>query len=350
MLNFSAGPSQLPLEVINQLQEDFAGYKNASLMEISHRDGRFGDILEEAKYLVKKLYDLKDTHEVLFMHGGASLNFAMIPMNFLEKKAGYIISGIFARRAMQEASKINPNKVCILGSSLDNGFKNLPLITHEKGLDYTYLCSNNTVVGTQFKSFPKESKNLIIDATSDIFSRKLCFDNIALMFAGTQKNAGIAGLACAIIRKDFLQISQKQNLYNMLSFNHYAKHSSMPNTPPTFAIYVSLLVLRWLDNQNGLCAINEINQKKAKLIYDCLDESKGFYQGYASKEDRSIMNVSFTCKLCDLFLANASKEGFLGLRGHKEIGGIRASLYNSLSLKEVECLRDFMQDFAKKYA
>lgn len=350
MLNFSAGPSQLPLSVIKKLQEDFKNYKQASVMELSHRGEYFFSIYEQAIKDAKELYNLNDDYEVLFLQGGASLNFALIPLNFAYKRALYANTGLWSEKAIKEARIINKNAVEVVACSKDQGYSYIPQFSFDEDGDYAYICSNNTIYGTQFKSLPKGSDKLVIDASSDLFSKPLDFSDIAMLFGGTQKNAGIAGLGLVIIRKDFLK-NCKRALPSMLSYETYSKNDSMFNTPASFAIYVFSLVMKELKARGGLENIHELNKQKARLIYELIDSSDGFYKGYANKKDRSLMNISFSLKneaLNQSFLKAASEQGFIGLKGHKILGGIRASIYNALSLEEVSSLAALMKDFLAK--
>lgn len=357
VINFSAGPSMLPLEVLKQAQDEFVDYQGMGfgIMEISHRSKVFDDVYHNTIDSIRKLYSLNDDYEVLFFQGGASLQFAMIPMNLIlpNKPAEYANTGVWTQKAIKEAKIQNANYK-IIASSEDSGFNHIPQVHFSDEASYGYICSNNTIYGTQYQKLPVSKAPLIIDASSDVLSKPIDFvaSNIGFLYAGAQKNAGIAGVALGIIRRDLLQRSI-QSVPTMLKYSTYANNDSMFNTPPTFSIYILGLVARWLDSLGGLEAVNKRNNAKAKLIYDAIDSSSGFYVGYADKNSRSIMNISFNIagnpSLEPIFVEEAAKEGMIGLKGHKHIGGIRASIYNAVDLKQVQMLVDFMQEFARKH-
>ncbi|AJC88254.1 phosphoserine transaminase [Campylobacter insulaenigrae] len=355
VINFSAGPSNLPDEVLKEAQENLFDYhqKGFSIMEVSHRGKIFEEVHFEAMKLAKQLYEVNDDYEILFFQGGASLQFAMIPMNLsLGGISEFANTGVWTKKAIKEAQILKVNTQ-IVASSEDSGFDHIPNFKFSDDVDYAYICSNNTIYGTQYNNYPITKSPLIVDASSDFFSKKLNFSNIAMLFGGVQKNAGISGLACAFIRKDMIERSKSKNIPSMLKYSVYVENDSMFNTPATFAIYMFNLEMKWLLNQGGLDKINEQNIQKAKFLYEIIDQSEGFYQGYAKKEDRSLMNVSFNIadkNLESKFLQEAEENGMIGLKGHKILGGIRASIYNSIDLKKVQILGEFMKDFAKKNA
>ncbi|WP_291949872.1 phosphoserine transaminase [Campylobacter sp.] len=355
VINFSAGPSNLPDEVLKEAQENLFNYhqKGFSIMEISHRGKIFEEVHFEAMKLAKQLYELNDDYEILFFQGGASLQFAMIPMNLsLGGISEFANTGVWTKKAIKEAQILRINTK-IIASSEDSGFNCIPQFKFSDEADYAYICSNNTIYGTQYNDYPITKSPLIVDASSDFFSKKLDFSNIAMLFGGVQKNAGISGLACAFIRKDMIERSKNKNIPSMLKYSVYVENNSMFNTPATFAIYMFNLEMKWLLNQGGLDKINEKNIQKAKFLYEIIDQSGGFYQGYAKKEDRSLMNISFNIadkNLEPIFIKEAEENGMIGLKGHKILGGIRASIYNSIDFKKVQILGEFMKDFAKKNA
>lgn len=353
VINFSAGPSTLPESILNQAKEEFCDYqgKGFSIMEISHRSDVFEEIHFGAMDMARKLYDLSDDFEILFIQGGASMQFAMIPMNLsLNGKCEYVNTGIWTQKAIKEAKILNKN-VDVIASSENSNFDHIPDFSFSDDADYSYICSNNTIYGTQYQAYPKTKSPLIIDASSDLFSKKVDFSNIALFYGGVQKNAGISGFSCVFIRKDMLKRSKDKNLPSMLNYNTYSEFDSMFNTPPTFAIYMFNLEMKWLLSMGGLDKINELNQEKAKILYEYIDNSNNFYKTYA-KKDRSIMNVSFKIndELDMVFVKEANEQGLIGLKGHKILGGIRASIYNAISLEQVKILCDFMKYFQNKYA
>ncbi len=354
-INFSAGPSTLPLEVLQKAQNELVDYqgKGYSIMEISHRSKVFEEVHFSAMNKAKELYGLGADYEVLFLQGGASLQFAMIPMNLAQNgSCEYANTGIWTKKAIKEAEILGVN-VRVVVSGEEENFRFIPEVNFSDDADYAYICSNNTIYGTQFKQYPKTKAPLIVDASSDFFSRKLDFSNIALFYGGVQKNAGISGLACVFIRKDMLERSEKKNLASMLKYSTYSQNHSLFNTPPTFAIYMFNLQMQWLLDLGGLEEIDKQNRQKAALLYACIDESEGFYETHCVKKDRSLMNVSFNIAknrgLEALFVQEAEEKAMLGLKGHRILGGIRASIYNAITLKEVQVLCEFMKEFQRKY-
>ncbi|WP_297195564.1 phosphoserine transaminase [uncultured Campylobacter sp.] len=355
VLNFSAGPSTLPLEVLNEAKDELLSYKNNgySIMEISHRTKIFEEVHFGAMEDVKKLYALNDDYEILFLQGGASLQFAMVPMNLnMGGVCEYANTGVWTKKAIKEAKILEVN-LNIAASSENDNFSYIPDVKFNDESDYAYICSNNTIYGTQYTSYPKTKAPLVVDASSDFFSKKIDFSNVALFYGGTQKNAGISGLACVIIRKDMLERSSTKKLPSMLKYSVHSENQSLFNTPPSFAIYMFALEMKWLLRQGGLDKINEQNEKKAKMLYECIDNSEGFYSGFAKKEDRSLMNVSFKTKNADLdalFVKEAEQNSMIGLKGHRLLGGLRASIYNAISLDNVKTLCDFMNEFKLKHS
>lgn len=354
-INFSAGPSTLPLELLEYAKNELCDYqgKGYSIMEISHRSKVFEEVHFEAMQKAKELYGLNDDYEVLFLQGGASLQFAMIPMNLsLGGVCEYANTGVWTQKAIKEAQILGVN-VKVVASSEESKFDHIPQVEFSDSADYAYICSNNTIYGTQFKNYPKTKAPLIVDASSDFFSRKVDFSNIALFYGGVQKNAGISGISCLFIRKDMLERSQNKNLPSMLKYSIHSQNQSLFNTPPTFAIYMFNLEMKWLLDQGGLDVIDAKNSQKAAMLYECIDSSEGFYKGHADKKDRSLMNVSFNItknsELEPIFVKEAEEAGMLGLKGHRILGGIRASIYNAVSLDQVKTLCEFMKEFAKKY-
>ncbi|ENO5021534.1 3-phosphoserine/phosphohydroxythreonine transaminase, partial [Campylobacter jejuni] len=294
-INFSAGPSTLPLEILEQAQKELCDYQGRgySIMEISHRTKVFEEVHFGAQEKAKKLYGLNDDYEVLFLQGGASLQFAMIPMNLsLNGVCEYANTGVWTKKAIKEAQILGVN-VKTVASSEESNFNHIPRVEFSDNADYAYICSNNTIYGTQYQNYPKTKAPLIVDASSDFFSRKVDFSNIALFYGGVQKNAGISGLSCIFIRKDMLERSKNKQIPSMLNYLTHAENQSLFNTPPTFAIYMFNLEMDWLLNQGELDKVHEKNSQKAAMLYECIDLSNGFYKGHADKKDRSLMNVSF---------------------------------------------------------
>ncbi|WP_297447692.1 phosphoserine transaminase [uncultured Campylobacter sp.] len=354
-INFSAGPSTLPLELLKEAQEELCDYKGLgySIMEISHRTKIFEEVHFGAMQKAKELYGLNDEYEVLFLQGGASLQFAMIPMNLaMGGVCEYANTGVWTKKAIKEAQILGVN-VKVVASSEEEKFSYIPKVEFSDKADYAYVCSNNTIYGTQYHHYPKSKSPLIVDASSDFFSRKVDFSNIALFYGGVQKNAGISGLSCLFIRKDMLERSEEKNIPSMLKYAIHAENNSLFNTPATFAIYMFNLEMKWLLKLGGLDAIHQKNMQKAHLLYEMIDQSEGFYKGHAKKEDRSLMNVSFNIvknELESVFVKEAEDTGMIGLKGHRILGGIRASIYNAITLEQVKILCEFMKEFRHKYA
>lgn len=352
--NFSAGPGILPEEVLQQAAEACINFDNMnlSLLEISHRSKNFERVMEEARHLVLEHFEVSsDEYDVIYLGGGASLQFAMVPYNFLITKAGYINTGVWASKAIKEAQKIG--SVQIVASSEDKKFGYIPKgYMIPKDIDYLHITSNNTIYGTQYKTFPDTSVHLVCDMSSDIFSRKVNAKKFSLIYAGAQKNMGPAGATMIMIRKDFLEKS-KSNLLTMLDYKTHVKGGSMFNTPPVFPVYVTMLTLRWLKKIGGVSAIEKINQEKADLLYNEIDRNSMFEGTVIAKEDRSNMNVCFRLKNESLepeFDKMWKDANISGIRGHRDVGGYRASLYNALPVESVKVLVEVMQEFERKFA
>ncbi len=349
--NFSAGPCILPAEVMKKasdavLELDGIGL---SLIEISHRSKEFVAIMEKARSLALELLGLEGKgYQALYLQGGASLQFPMLAYNLLENKAGYLNTGTWSSNALKEAKFIG-NEVEV-ASSKDKNFNYIPKGFDIPGdLDYLHLTSNNTIFGTQIKEFPSTSVPLVCDMSSDIFSRQLDFSKFDLIYAGAQKNMGPAGTTLVVIKEDLLgKVTRK--IPSMLNYQVHIGKDSMFNTPAVFPVYVCMLTLQWLKDMGGIAAIEEINEKKAKLIYSEIDLNP-LFQGFAAKEDRSNMNATFTLKdekLKDTFDAMWKEAGINGLNGHRSVGGYRASMYNALTLESVGVLVDVMSDLERK--
>ncbi|CAG9622534.1 3-phosphoserine/phosphohydroxythreonine transaminase [Sutcliffiella rhizosphaerae] len=350
--NFNAGPAALPKTVLEKAQQEFLNFQNTgmSVMELSHRSEEYESVHVKASNLLKEILEVPDTYEVLFMQGGASLQFSAIPMNFLHSNniANYILSGSWSEKALKEAEKIG--NCHIASSSKDKGYSSIPsAIQLSKNPAYLHLTSNNTIFGTQWREFPVLPANvpLIADMSSDILSRKIPIEDISLIYAGAQKNLGPSGVTVVIISKQLLEQCHK-NTPTMLNYQTYAENNSLYNTPPTFSIYMLSLVLEWVKEQGGLTYIEEKNHQKAQLLYHAIDLSEGFYTGTAKKDSRSFMNVTFTLptkELTQLFLHQAKEKGFVGLAGHRLVGGCRASIYNAVTLESCKALVEFMDNF-----
>ncbi|MDO9535991.1 MAG: 3-phosphoserine/phosphohydroxythreonine transaminase [Bacillota bacterium] len=356
VFNFYPGPATLPLPVLEQAQKEFLDYRGSgmSVMETSHRSKEFEEIITSAESLMLELLDLSDDYRVLFLQGGASLQFAMLPLNYLPAgtAADYVLTGVFAEKAIQEAGRLG--KTNISASSKDNKYRNIPLneeIKLSESPAYVHITTNNTIYGTQWKYIPECGEfPLVADMSSDILSRKIDMSKFSLVYAGAQKNLGPSGVTTVIISKTMLQKAQ-DNLPMILSYKVHADADSLHNTPPTFSVYMLKLVLQWVKEQGGVQAMDIFNQKKADLIYEAIDNSGGFYKGHAVREDRSTMNITFRLPNEDhekLFVEEAKKEGLIGLKGHRSVEGIRASVYNAMPLEGCETLSRFMTEFAKK--
>jgi phosphoserine aminotransferase len=348
--NFSAGPSILPQEVLRKASEAILNFdnENLSIVEVSHRSKGVVAVMEKARSLVLELLGLENKgYSVLFLQGGASLEFLMTPYNLLKTngKAAYLDSGAWSSKAIKEAKLFG--NVEVIASSKDKNYSYIPKdYTLNDDLDYFHCTSNNTIFGTQMKSFPKRKGLLACDMSSDIFSRKLDFTQFDLIYAGAQKNMGPAGTTLVVVKEDILGKTGR-NIPSMLDYQVHISKDSMFNTPPVFAVYVSMLTLQWLKDLGGISAIEKINNAKAELLYNEIDTNP-LFQGVAAKEDRSTMNVTFTLtdeKLKDKFDTAWKAVGINNIGGHRSVGGYRASIYNAMPLESVQVLVDVMQNF-----
>ncbi|MDF0705616.1 MAG: 3-phosphoserine/phosphohydroxythreonine transaminase [Bacteroidota bacterium] len=349
--NFSAGPCILPAEVMQKASEAVLELDGIglSLIEISHRSKEFVDIMEKARSLALELLGLEGKgYQALFLQGGASMQFLMTAFNLLDKKAGYVNTGTWSQKAIKEARLFG--EIIEVASSQEDNFKYIP-----KGyeipadLDYLHLTSNNTIYGTQFKEFPKTDVPLVCDMSSDIFSRQLDFSQFDLIYAGAQKNMGPAGATLVVVKEDILgKLTRK--IPSMMDYSVHVAKESMFNTPPVFAVYVSMLTMQWLKDLGGIAAIEEINERKANLIYSEI-ELNPVFSGIAAKEDRSTMNATFNItddELKDVFDDMCKEAGISGINGHRSVGGYRASMYNALPMESVGVLVDIMSELEKK--
>jgi len=349
--NFSAGPCALPQEVLAKASQAVVELDDSglSLVEISHRSAAFVKIMENARSLALELLGLDGKgYQALFLQGGASLEFLMVAYNMLEKKAGYINTGTWSAKAIKEAKLFG--EIDEVASSKNENYNYIPKgYTIPSDLDYLHLTSNNTIFGTQFKEFPKTAAPLVCDMSSDIFSRQIDFSQFGLIYAGAQKNMGPAGTTLVVVREDILG-KVSRSIPSMLDYQVHIGKDSMFNTPPVFAVYTSMLTLEWLKNLGGISAIEEINDKKAQLIYSEIDLNPVF-KGYAKKEDRSTMNATFDLtdeKLKEPFEKMCREANINGINGHRSVGGYRASMYNALSLESVGVLVDIMSEMERK--
>ncbi|MBO0340875.1 MAG: 3-phosphoserine/phosphohydroxythreonine transaminase [Bacteroidota bacterium] len=349
--NFSAGPCILPAEVMQKASEAIIELDGIglSLIEISHRSKEFVAIMEKARSLALELLGLEGKgYQALFLQGGASMQFLMTAFNLLDKKAGYVNTGTWSQKAIKEARLFG--EIIEVASSQEDNFKYIPKgFDIPSDLDYLHLTSNNTIYGTQFKEFPKTDVPLVCDMSSDIFSRQMDFSQFDLIYAGAQKNMGPAGTTLVVVKEDILgKVSRK--IPSMMDYSVHVAKDSMFNTPPVFAVYVSMLTMQWLKDLGGIAAIEEINERKANLIYSEI-ELNPVFSGIAAKEDRSNMNATFNItddELKDVFDAMCIEAGINGINGHRSVGGYRASMYNALPLESVGVLVDIMSELEKK--
>lgn len=349
--NFSAGPAVLPLEVLEKAQQELTNYKDlgSSVMEISHRSAAYTEIDRQAKSRLRDLLGLGDDFEIMFLQGGASSQFMMVPFNFLgeNQTADYIDTGRWSDKAIKEAN-IFGNVHCPFSSS-DSGYDRVPKdseLDFSDSPEYVHITSNNTVAGTQFPTEPETNGiPLVCDASSDFLSRPIDVSKYGIIYAGAQKNVGPAGVTIVIVRKDFLAKADTKNVPTILQYQTHA--DKIFNTPPTFNVYMVNLVLEWIQKKGGLSYFEKFNEEKAKLVYDEIDKDD-FYRGAVKKDSRSLMNITFRLQQEDLeqkFLSEATDNDLIALKGHRSVGGIRASIYNACPRESVESLVDFMKDF-----
>ncbi len=355
IFNFSAGPAVLPLPVLEQAQQDLLALPNVgmSVMEISHRSKPFDEIIHGAEADLRTLGGVPSNYKVLFLQGGASQQFSMVPMNLLSagSVADYVITGDWSKKALKEAKKVGATSIS--ASTEDGGFKRIPEASELRftpGAAYVHLTANNTIVGTEWPYVPETTgAPLISDASSNIFSRPIDVSKFGLIYAGAQKNLGPSGVTVVIIREDLLARSS-DTLPSMLNYKVFADNGSLYNTPPVFGIYILRLVLKWLLDNGGLEAIAKVNDRKARVLYDELDRTP-FWRPHADRNCRSAMNVTFRLPTEDLekqFVKEATAAGFDGLKGHRSVGGLRASIYNAFPEAGVQALVEFMREFEKK--
>ena len=354
--NFSAGPSMLPEAVLKKAADQMLDYQGTgmSVMEMSHRSKEYEAIILHAEELFRELMGIPDNYKVLFLQGGASTQFAMIPMNLMNgsHKMDTILTGQWAKKAASEAKKFG--EVRIVASSEDAVFNYIPKVNASAfapDADYVHITMNNTIYGTKYNTLPDTGKvPLVADISSCVLSESLDVSKFALLYAGAQKNIGPAGLTVVIVRDDMIG-KAPESVPTMMNYETHAKNGSMYNTPPTYSIYICMLVLEWLKELGGVAAIEKINREKAKILYDFLDESK-LFRGTVVPEDRSLMNVPFVTGQDDLnaeFIKEAKAAGFVNLKGHRTVGGMRASIYNAMPVEGVAKLVEFMKDFESKH-
>ncbi len=353
--NFNAGPAALPLSVLEEIQASFVDFKGSgmSITEVSHRSPWFDDVINDAVARMKRLLNLNDQFQVLFLQGGASMQFCMIPMNFLADgdTADYVNTGTWSTKAIKEA-EIQDKTIRVAASSEDQNFSYIPRdISFNPEAVFTHITTNNTIKGTQWAQFPDTGNvPLIADMSSDILSRPIDAGRFGMFYAGAQKNMGPAGVCVVVVRDDFLE-RVPTDIPTMLRYTTFAAKNSMFNTPPCFAVYTVQLVLKWIEEEiGGLEKMTSLNQQKAALLYETIDASE-FYKGTAAADSRSLMNVTFRLPTEDLeaqFVAEALEHQLGGLKGHRSVGGCRASIYNPTSLEAVQTLCDFMKSFEQK--
>lgn len=350
--NFSAGPAVLPEEVLEQAAREMLNYKGSgmSVMELSHRSAWFEDILEEAKQDLKDLMNIPDHYEILFLQGGAHLQFSMIPLNFSKNGvADYIVTGQWAKKAHAEAGKFMEARK--IASSEDKTFSYIPDCSDldiDPKADYVYICENNTIYGTKYHKLPNtKGRPLVADISSCFLSEPVNVKEYACLYGGAQKNLGPAGVTIVILDPSMINEKITDHVPTMLRYSTFIENNSLYNTPPTYGIYICGLVFKWLKAQGGLSAIEKKNMEKAGILYDFLDNSD-LFKGTVVKEDRSLMNVPFITGDKDLdakFIKEATENNFLNLKGHRSVGGMRASIYNAMSMEGVKALVDFMKKF-----
>ncbi|CAH1189949.1 Phosphoserine aminotransferase [Paenibacillus plantiphilus] len=354
--NFNAGPAALPLEVLQKAQEEFVDFEGAgmSIMEMSHRSSIFEKVNNESQELLTELFQIPNNYKIMFLQGGASTQFAMIPMNLL--KAGqvgaYVMTGSWADKALKEAKLIG--ETAVAASSEAHKFNRMPSLSDIEipaNAAYLHVTSNETIEGTQFKEFPNTGDvTLISDMSSDILSRPVDINKFGLIYAGAQKNLGPSGVTIVIAREDLVSESPK-TIPTMLRYDTHVKNNSLYNTPPSFAIYMVGQMLKWVKGKGGVAAVEQYNEDKTNLIYNLIDGSGGFYRGFADPASRSRMNITFRIhdeELEKLFIKESEQQGFVGLKGHRSVGGLRASTYNAVPLESCKALAEFMSDFQKR--
>jgi len=352
IFNFNAGPAMMPAAVMERAQKEFCNFNNTGcgILEHSHRGSAFQGVLDKTNQNIRDLFGVSDNYDIVYIQGGASMQFAMIPMNLLQGAADYVDTGTWSSKAIKEAKGFG--EVRVAAQSKDTKYDHIPAFSEWKLSDdasYVHITSNNTIYGTQYQSFPKTKAPLIADMSSDIMSRRLNVSDFGLIYAGAQKNLGPSGLALVIIRKDLVGRTPA-NVPTMLRYETYTSENSLYNTPPTFGIYMICLVTDWMKEVGGLEAIEKRNDEKAALLYGAIDGSNGYFSTPVRKDSRSKMNIVFRLPTEELeakFLKLASESGMIGLKGHRSVGGVRASIYNAMPLEGVQKLVELMENFRK---
>lgn len=351
--NFNAGPSAMPEDVLKEAQSEFLNYKDTgmSIIEMSHRSTPYAEMHQETKDLLRELIEIPDNYEILFIQGGGSTQFLMAAANFFTKKhAAYVNTGVWAKKAMAEAQFFG--EAYEAASSADRNYSYIPQqFTIKPETSYLHLTANNTIYGTEYPSFPVFDIPVICDMSSDILSRKFNIADFDLIYAGAQKNLGPAGVVIVIIKKEFLATA-KTELPTMLKYSTFAEKDSLYNTPPVFCIYMVNKTLHWIKAQGGVDAVAHNNAVKANLIYDVIDNSNGFYKGHAEKEYRSKMNITFNLATPEMekdFITKGKEAGFVGINGHRSVGGCRASTYNAVPFEACQALAEFMKQYQEEH-
>lgn len=358
--NFNGGPAALPLAALTRAQAEFLNFAGtgASILEISHRSKSYEQVHQRTQQLIRTLLGVPEDYHVLFLQGGASQQFAMLPMNLLAdgQVGAYALTGSWSKKALDEAARVGQTRVAFDGA--EDGYRHVPRgedVLVADGDAYLHLTSNNTIVGSQWKSFPNTGDTpLVADMSSDILSRPIPVSQFSMIYAGAQKNLGPAGVTVVILKSSWLErakeIAKDKNLPVILRYDQHAKSDSLYNTPPVFAIYMVQLVLEWLADEGGVEAAADLGKRKAGQIYDAIDNSSGFYQGHTDVESRSSTNITFklpTPELDKAFVSDAAENGLMGLGGHRSIGGCRASVYNAVSMEACERLVEYMNSFRR---
>lgn len=354
--NFSAGPAALPLEVLQRAQQEFVDYQGIgmSIMEISHRSSQYENLNNETQSLMKELFGIPDGYKVMFLQGGASTQFGMIPMNFLRPGTvgAYVQTGAWANKAIKEAKLVG--ETTVVASSKDQNYTRIPDLTNLQlptNSSYVHITSNETIEGSQFQVYPDTgSVPLIADMSSDIMCRPVDISKFSMIYAGAQKNLGPSGVTVVIMKEELLSDLPEQ-LSTMLRYDTHGKNNSLYNTPPVYSVYMVNLVLKWIKERGGLEAMEKANLHKTSLIYNTIDESAGFYKGVIEPSSRSIMNITFRMGSEELekqFVKESEQNGFVGLKGHRDVGGLRASTYNAVPLEACQALAEFMNDFRRR--
>jgi phosphoserine aminotransferase len=357
VINFNPGPAALPLPVLEQARDEMLSWAGTgmSVLEVSHRSKEFEALLARVQQNLRRILGVPDSHQILFLGGGATLQFAMVPLNLIppDGKAGYLVTGSWAKKAYQEAGKVG-RQAMVVASSEGDKFRRLPRpeeLRLESDLAYVHLTSNNTIYGTQWPSYPDLGGQLVVgDLSSDFLSRRFDVSRFGLIYAGAQKNIGPAGVTLVIGHKDLLARTQP-GLPTYLSYKVHAENNSLYNTPPVYGIYFVSLVLEWVERVGGLAQIEAWTREKGRVLYGAIDASGGFYRGTVEPEARSLMNIPFRLPSEELearFIAEAKSAGMVGLKGHRSVGGIRVSAYNAVSVESIHTLAGFMQEFQRR--